>query len=63
MSFTITLRCPRHPTYTAKIRPSTDCACCQLMFVARNTFHKAISVPLEERTDPDEKIMYAIGQP
>jgi len=61
MSFTLTIQCPKHPTYMAKIRPSASCRECQLMFVFRNNVHKVLSVPREERTDADEKIIAAIA--
>jgi hypothetical protein len=54
MSFTITIQCPKHPNYQAKISPSTDCKMCRLMFAVRNNTNKVLSVPREERTDPDE---------
>lgn len=57
MSFTITIQCPKHPNYMAKISPSADCACCRIMFAARNNMNRVLSVPREERTDPDEIVI------
>lgn len=57
MSFTITIQCPKHPNYMAKISPSADCKCCRLMFAVRNNTNKALSVPREERTDPAEIVV------
>lgn len=57
MSFTITIQCPKHPNYQAKISPSADCKCCRLMFAARNNMNRVVSVPREERTDADEIII------
>jgi hypothetical protein len=57
MSFTITIQCPRHPNYMAKISPSADCAPCRLMFAVRNNTNKVLSVPRDERTDTNEIII------
>lgn len=57
MSFIITIQCPKHPNYMAKISPSADCKCCRLMFAVRNNTNKVLSVPREERTDPDEMVI------
>lgn len=61
MSFTLTIQCPKHPNYMAKVSPSHDCACCRLMFSARNEANKIMSVPREERTDVNEIIMREIA--
>lgn len=60
MSFAITFQCPRHPTYQAKVRPATLCPDCRLMFAVRNSVNRAISTPIEERTDADERIIKEI---
>lgn len=60
MSFTLTIQCPRHLNYQGKVRPSTDCKCCGLMFSVRNETHKVLSVPREERTDVNEMIIRSL---
>jgi len=57
MSFTITIQCPKHPTYQGKVRPGNGCRECGLMFAVRNNTHKVLSVPREERTDTNEIII------
>lgn len=57
LSFTIVIQCPKHPGYQAKISPSADCKMCRLMFAVRNNANKVLSVPREERTDPDEILL------
>lgn len=57
MSFTITIQCPIHPNYMAKISPSASCKACRLMFSVRNETNKVLSVPRDERTDINEIII------
>jgi hypothetical protein len=57
VSFTITIQCPRHPTYQGKYRPATLCVDCLLLFAVRNETHKVLSVPREERTDANERLI------
>jgi hypothetical protein len=57
----ITLLCPTHPAYDAKIRPGNGCKMCRLLFSVRNETHKVISVPFEERTDAAELIIHEVG--
>jgi hypothetical protein len=61
MGFTLTLQCPIHPTYAAKFAPPTRCKACALMFTARNEVNKALSVPVEERTDLNEIIIMGVA--
>ena len=60
MSFSIVIQCPLHPTYVAKVRPATNCRACRLMFDVRNNTNRALSTPLEERTDVNEIIIKEI---
>lgn len=60
MSFTLTIQCPKHPNYMAKISPSADCAACRLMFAVRNNTNKVLSVPRDERTDLNEIIIKGV---
>lgn len=60
MSFIITISCPKHPAYQAKVRPDGDCKTCRLAFLVRNEIHKIISVPREERTDLNELIIRSV---
>jgi len=61
MSFIITIECPTHPTYAAKVAPNSLCKCCRLLFDVRNNTHKVLSVPREERTDTDERVIKDIA--
>jgi hypothetical protein len=61
MSFSIVIECPRHPVYTGKIRPGNGCLGCGLVFTVRNNTHRVISVPLDERTRWDERVVKEIG--
>lgn len=61
MSFTLTIQCPKHPNYMAKMSPSADCKCCRLMFAFRNNVNKVLSVPRDERTDADEMLIKEIA--
>ena len=61
MSFTLTIQCPKHPTYVAKVRPGNGCRECGLMFSVRNEAHKVLSTPREERTDINEIILAGVA--
>ena len=54
---TITIECPKHPAYNAKIRPGNGCLGCGLVFDVRNNTRRVISVPLEERTTWNERVV------
>jgi hypothetical protein len=60
MSFTITIQCPKHPTYQAKTRAYNGCRGCQLMFDVRNNANRMLSVPREERTDLNEILVKSV---
>jgi hypothetical protein len=60
MSFSIVIQCPIHPTYMAKISPSSACKACRLMFAVRNNTNRVLSVPRDERTDVDEIIIQGV---
>jgi hypothetical protein len=60
MSLTLTLQCPLHPNYQAKIAPVALCKACRLLFSVRNNTHRVLSVPREERTELDELIVKSV---
>ena len=59
--FAIIIRCPTHPTYEARTTPSA-CKLCRLAFSVRNEMNKVLSTPPDERTDPNELIIYEIEE-
>lgn len=60
MSLTLTLQCPLHPNYQAKIAPVALCKACRLLFDVRNNTNRVLSVPRDERTELNELIVKSV---